>query len=616
MPRKKVMRAHLEARRRYLTKKLFATVVNDIRISLGRELTEKAVDDLRTQIAAVWRDIARKKLSSHNQDQEANITGVGRQRSVHHLPRYLEGMGEVQIEGTRVRLKLRTFDALRLEYGWAPPSHPGSKLEDGIGKYDGQLHDMRPLLLYSGNAPKQTKRKREGEGWQKGGHKWKGSVEGRGVWEAGERNRSHDAPSGRTGASLMKVIKLELEGQSLDDLTQAVHSWLKGNLEYEAEKHIQKKNLSEEAADDIRASIGAKLRNRKRIWDKAMDAVVRDVNKRQRDRNSYDSAAMEEIDFDETYAGEKYNPWSPSKVKFDDPKKRLSPTTSFHWSEVMGEPVEVQHKNFLFRNLHVEPRPGQEGPHSKQSQYQLFTLRTISDSPKQLSKKRWFTTGTPPANIIANDPNGDDLVNKISNIISLRGLHRALEERLKKPTKVSETVKAPRLHTELYEEVAIQGIITPHAWHRKAFNALQKVDAPNDMVVAWLRTSEQEAKARQASVLEQAAVFGRAQKAAAAAAATITAPPPIAPPTPSGPPPLTPPAPNPVSALKRRREEGPSASALNKIERAESRVRPRGPVNDLNAVSASVHEDAFIARQEGRSAPKVRRYNLTKDWDE
>lgn len=572
MPRKKVMRAHLEARRRYLTKKLFATIVNDIRISLGRELTEKAVDDLRTQIAAVWRDIARKKLSSHNQNQEANITGVGRQRSVHHLPRYLEGMGEVQIEGTRVRLKLRTFDALRLEYGWAPPSHPGSKLEDGIGKYDGQLHDMRPLLLYSGNAPKQTKRKREGEGWQKGGHKWKGSVEGRGVWEAGERNRSHDAPSGRTGASLMKVIKLELQEQSLDDLTQEVHAWLKGSLEYEAEKHIQKKNLSEEAADDIRTSIGAKLRNRKRIWDKAMDAVVRDVNKRQRDRNSYDPAAMEEIDFDETYAGEKYNPWSPSKVKFDDPKKRLSPTTSFHWSKVMGEPVEVQHKNFFFRNLHVEPNPDQEGPHSKQSQYQLFTLRTISDSPKQISKKRWFTTGTPPANIIANDPNGDDLVHKISNMIALRGLHRALSEKLKKPTKVTEEVKVDAKQQLLNE---IKAKILQPSTPKTTYKDLTGYATPDEFDAAMART-------KQARVLETlrsaySPVTGHAPEAPAAKQPQAPAKPP-------------PPDPTPV-AKRKQRSEGPSLDALRGEDARASRFNSAAYKAYLN--QSRIHRSEF-----------------------
>lgn len=435
MPRKRVMRAELIRKRQTLLKsKLFATITNDIQMALGRELTEAAVRSIAADIKREWEALAREKLAvSPNPHRQANPA---------HIPRYIAGMGDVKVEGNRIRLHLRSFDAVRLEYGWAPPETPGARLEDGLGKYDGRPHDMRPLLLYGGKAPVQTKRAGFGKkgGWTDGG-KWKKSTENRGVWEKGARNTFDTAPRGRTGATLMKVIKLELDEMSLTDLSRDVLSWMEDQTNYFAERRIAKQERSEEEIAEIRGQAMRRTERQKEIWRNAVDQVVADINKRLPLREGWDSPEYPwAYDKKRNVWRRRYDPTTPATMQFDDPNKALQRSEKILWSEKMNKPITIKHKNFLYHNMRVEPAPGHGDQVDKGSRYQMFTLRTISDSPKQIRKKRWFSVGNPPAHIIAGDPRGNDLVHRISALVGRRGLHKAIKERLAKPTRVDETI--------------------------------------------------------------------------------------------------------------------------------------------------------------------------------
>ena len=156
-------------------------LINEIRQKYLSEISKKLRAEIVKMINAEWRDIATRKLTGSR---------------AKYLARYLQGIAPAEVVGDSIMLNLTTADSIKIEAGWAPPQKPGSKIEDGIGTYDGTAKDLRPLLLHSGKPPNRST--------------FKGN---------------------RTGANgessyAWKVIKFDIEG-SQSEIENIVTDWLK-----------------------------------------------------------------------------------------------------------------------------------------------------------------------------------------------------------------------------------------------------------------------------------------------------------------------------------------------------------------------------------------------------
>lgn len=74
----------------------------------------------------------------------------GSWRDVDYRADYIRGIQPPKVSDGKLQLTIAGNDALRVELGWAPPTT--AHLEDGIGKYDGSIHDLRPWLMKFGRV--------------------------------------------------------------------------------------------------------------------------------------------------------------------------------------------------------------------------------------------------------------------------------------------------------------------------------------------------------------------------------------------------------------------------------------------------------------------------------
>lgn len=116
---------------------------------LGTVFDERS-DEIFKRVRDEWVRIARSRLPTKRAE------------------RYVEGISAADESGdpTKIGWSLKGFDAISLEFGWAPP--PGGPTankyrSDGIGEYDGAVHDMRSYML-STTAKKVKTSKGSGDG--------------------------------------------------------------------------------------------------------------------------------------------------------------------------------------------------------------------------------------------------------------------------------------------------------------------------------------------------------------------------------------------------------------------------------------------------------------------
>lgn len=159
------------------------TLISDAIQSIGKEATEGAV----AEIDSAWRKLA----STH-------INGNPR-----HLRDYLEGIRPADIRNNKVQLRLSGYKAVQVEMGWAPPGQKGAAPADGLGTFDGQVHDMRPFLLHGST------------GWE--GQQGSATVE-----------------TDKDGFAY-KILRLPFEGAKHSDFTEATHEYLQARVQAKPE---------------------------------------------------------------------------------------------------------------------------------------------------------------------------------------------------------------------------------------------------------------------------------------------------------------------------------------------------------------------------------------------
>lgn len=130
-------------------------LINLVGISDMGDFNSDQAREVFTQVRDAWVALARSKLRP--KDAEKYIAGIAAQPSP-------AGPGKVIWE-------LKGFDALALEFGWAPPPGKNKYMSDGIGEFDGAVHDMRSYMLNANNpnvrktvGAKQKDGSREGAG--------------------------------------------------------------------------------------------------------------------------------------------------------------------------------------------------------------------------------------------------------------------------------------------------------------------------------------------------------------------------------------------------------------------------------------------------------------------
>lgn len=342
-----------------------AQVTNKLLANLSTE----ALKTIASHINQAWRMIAAKKLA--------------RAKS-HYLPEYVAGISDVNISGNTVKLKLRTFDAVKIELGWAPPQNRGSTMADGIGKYDNHPHDMRPMLLWSGAQPKTRITKTRGNRKKHLAQKL-----GKGKW--------HTAT--RSGAMHWKVIKLELAEQNLTGLTSEVTKWMYSRtMDLDGQRLGYKSN---KAMKEMRQGAPMIAEARGKLWISKMRRLEEQLEKSPIGKESV--------------------------LRFTKDEEGLLPKTgTVLWHETMSNRFEVTHRNFLFQRLRAKK--------TGKSKYSFHLFRTISDSESQISKQRWFSNGTPPAHIIFGDPDGDDLASEIARLVATVGIPTVLKKEARQPS--------------------------------------------------------------------------------------------------------------------------------------------------------------------------------------
>ena len=346
-------------------------------------LSADALKVLLSRIDQAWRAIAQKKLGG---------------AKAHYLPRYLAGIQNVQISGNEIKLKLITFDAVKVEIGWAPPDNRNSTISDGLGKFDNRPHDLRPLLLWSGKAPNRKISSSPGNRGRKRAIKL-----GKGKWQR---------PT-RSGAMHWKTIKLEMDEKTLrggsGSLTEEVIQWLYDRSMVDTGATTLRGLTAKEEAKQAGKSLASK---RIKLWLSKIDAIEK---------------RMEEKE-----------PGHKIVLKFSKKEERevLPPTKTILWQDTMKNRIEVTHRNFLFQRLRIKKQ--------KSNKFSFYLLRTISDSPKQMQNMRWFSNGTPPHNIVTGDPNGNDLAHEVARLIGEVGMPAALKQAAAAPPP-TKNVKMPSI---------------------------------------------------------------------------------------------------------------------------------------------------------------------------
>jgi len=98
------------------------------------------------------------------------------------------------------------------------------------------------------------------------------------------------------------------------------------------------------------------------------------------------------------------------------------------WSETMENPVEIRHRNYLFKGLRATHA-------GKKGKYSFHLLRTISNDPKQADL--WQAVGIAPAGVL-EDPNGGPgpLIGIVADILVRRGIEKAVAKLRGKTVKV------------------------------------------------------------------------------------------------------------------------------------------------------------------------------------
>ncbi len=368
----------------YYEKSLQAEVQAFTSQIMTKRLSSLSADALKTLVTRIdqeWRAIAQKKLGG----------------KAHYLPRYLAGIQNVQISGNEIKLKLITFDAVKLEVGWAPPDSRNSTIEDGLGKFDNRPHDLRPLLLWSGKPPKKTIASSPSKRNKKGSVKL-----GRGKWHR---------PT-RSGAMHWKVIKLEMDEKTLSgsgSITEDVVQWLFTRSMQDTGAMTKRGLVAREEAKEAGKRLASE---RIKLWL----SKIRAIEERMEDKE----------------------PGHKIVLKFSKKQEReiLPATKTILWQNTMRNRIEVTHRNFLFQRLRIKKQ--------KSNKFSFYLLRTISDSPKQMQNMRWFSNGTPPHNIVTGDPNGKDLAHEVARLIGEVGIPAALKQAAAAPPP-SKTVKTPSI---------------------------------------------------------------------------------------------------------------------------------------------------------------------------
>ncbi len=177
-------------------------IIQDVLDLVANQISEEVennASDIASEVQRAWVEEAQDKLN-------------GREK---HLQRYLAGIQPVLVTRGGVELRLSNFDAVQVERGWAPPDT--NKREDGLGRYDGQAHDMRPFLLKGGEAPKQVR---------------------------------SDPASGQPGHSY-KIIEMAFDADQGEAFSTSVEDWLTQRARH------QKKSIPEakEKAENFRSGI-------------------------------------------------------------------------------------------------------------------------------------------------------------------------------------------------------------------------------------------------------------------------------------------------------------------------------------------------------------------------
>lgn len=177
-----------------------------------------------------------------------------------------------------------------------------------------------------------------------------------------------------------KIIKFDL-GSNQTEIENVVTDWLKAKAAASDSKMVLKK---------------AKAANKafKRGMTEAVEAAKKDRDKTRRKTGVSEGGAT-----------------LPSEAT-----RLLGNTSTVLWSETQQAATgEIRHRKHIFSKMRV---------HSSGRKVSFATYRTISDNPRQ--KEKWRAVGTPPANIISGDPNGDDLVHRIATILVDKGFERVL----------------------------------------------------------------------------------------------------------------------------------------------------------------------------------------------
>jgi hypothetical protein len=81
-------------------------------------------------------------------------------RDVDYRKDYMNGLQRPTVFAGALTLQLTDPAALKVELGWAPPH--GADEQDGLGRYDGDYHDLRPWLFSFGKIRQVKKGRRAG----------------------------------------------------------------------------------------------------------------------------------------------------------------------------------------------------------------------------------------------------------------------------------------------------------------------------------------------------------------------------------------------------------------------------------------------------------------------
>jgi hypothetical protein len=292
----------------------------------------------------------------------------------HRQSAYIRGMQAVEATEGKVTLRLRGFDALRVEKGWAPPQTAGSTLEDGLGQYTGRPMDLRPLLLFSGKPAETVHPK-----FQSSGRSGKTS------WKEGDLNLKKGKPT-RSGATFYKVINMPVvEGNlltTMESFATSVGEWLQTVHQKRAEAELEETTRSDGTTLKDHKKVIELLRNRVGV------AKEQDENNLKRWGGLVKKLLQDASDY--------------GKATLRAPKSFPKTYKTIIKDETTGDEVPVWHKRFIYDKLHVKAVFGGKQRMSE-SLLKFNTLRTISNAPSQIAAHRWFAKGNPGVDLLGKD---------------------------------------------------------------------------------------------------------------------------------------------------------------------------------------------------------------------